>query len=454
VIRLQDVAMAVGGELRGPDRAIDGVSTDSRTLVAGQLFFALKGEHFDAARFLDSAFEHDAAGAVVTLDAVSQAPGERSLIVVDNVRAALGRFAANWRQRFSLPVIGLTGSNGKTTVKEMVSTLLSSVCGDAKHVLATEGNLNNDVGMPLTLLRLRDHHRYAVIEMGMNHAGEIRYLTHIARPRIALITNAGSAHVGLLGSVAAIAAAKGEIFEGLSDDGIAVINADDAHAQVWRGLNPKRRVITFGLGREAEVTGQYRGHKLTSEIVLQTPRGKAGFVLSVPGVHNVRNALAAAAVGVALDLAPETIAHGLTGFAGYEGRLQPRAGRRGSTLIDDTYNANPDSARAAIAVLAEHAGKRVLVLGDMGELGDQAEMLHAAVGAAARAAGIERLFTLGTLTRAAAAAFGSQARHYTRAEDLIAALESELGPEVTVLIKGSRFMQMERVVESIAVDEK
>ena len=449
MMSLREAAAAMNGDLRGPDGLLGGVSTDTRALRAGDLFFALKGERFDAVRFLDQAYAGGAAAAVVGRDAIA-ASQAKALIVVDDARAALGRLAAAWRSRFTPVLIGLTGSNGKTTVKDMIAAVLRIACTDPGHVLATQGNLNNDIGVPLTLLELRQRHRYAVIEMGMNHAGEIRYLTRLALPDVALVNNAGAAHIGLLGSLEAIAHAKGEIFEGLHSSGIAVINADDAFASYWRGLNEGRTVIDFGLDHPAQVTGRYQGHALHSEIVLQTGRAETAFSLPMPGVHNVRNALAAAAVGVALDVPAGTIARALEHFVGGEGRMQRLRAIKGATLIDDTYNANPDSMLAAIAVLARLPGKRVLVLGDMAELGGDAPALHARIGNAARDAGIERLYTLGQLSRDLCAAFGLGGRHYARIEDLLAALEPELDADTTVLVKGSRSMQMERVVQAFA----
>ena len=452
MMSLREAAAAMNGELQGPDAQITGVSTDTRTLRPADLFFALKGERFDAVRFLDQALARGAVGAVVGRDATVTARSN-ALVVVDDPRAALGRLAAAWRLRFSPALIGLTGSNGKTTVKDMIAAILRSACSDPEHVLATQGNLNNDIGVPLTLLGLRASHRYAVIEMGMNHAGEIRYLTKLSLPDVALVNNAGAAHIGLLGSLEAIAAAKGEIFEGLKPTGIAVINADDAFAPYWRGLNKDRRIIDFGLDKPAQVTGRYSGHALHSEIVLQTPQAQSTLVLPLPGVHNVRNALAAAAVCVALDLPAETMTRALAGFSGCEGRMQRMRAINHARLIDDTYNANPDSMLAAIAVLAQLPGKRVLVLGDMAELGAEAPALHAKVGQAAREAGIERLLTFGELARELCAAFGPGGRHYARIEDLLAAVERELEVDTTILVKGSRSMQMERVVQSFAVSQ-
>lgn len=449
----REAANIVHGELIGDDRPIDGVSTDTRTLRASELFVALKGPNFDAVRFLDQAFANGAAAAVLARDAVRDVRAGGTIIAVGDPRDALGQLASHWRNRFSLPVVGLTGSNGKTTVKEMIAAVLAEKCGRASEVLATEGNLNNDIGLPLTLLRLRATHRYAVIEMGMNHLGEIRYLAGLARPSVALVTNAGVAHIGMLGSREAIARAKGEIFEAAEPQCTAVINADDAFAPYWRALNGGRRIIQFGFDTRAAVTGTYKGHALASEIVLQTPGGRAAARLHVPGEHNVLNALAAAAAGVALDVPVVTIARGLSEYRGTKGRLQIRRAIRGATLIDDTYNANPDSALAAISVLAAASGKRLLVLADMGELGAGAARMHADVGAAAARAGVDMLFTFGELAERATQAFGLRGKHFTRIDDLLVAIESVLDEDTTLLVKGSRFMRMERVVSAFAAAE-
>jgi UDP-N-acetylmuramoyl-tripeptide--D-alanyl-D-alanine ligase len=435
------------------------VSTDTRTLAPGALFVALKGERFDGHDFVARAAAQRAAGALVQESAAGarDAAGKLPLLIVGDTRQALGRLAAYWRRKFSMPLIALTGSNGKTTVKEMLASILrertAADVGDGDgegRVLATRGNLNNDIGVPLTLLGLRAGHRYAVVEMGMNHAGEIRYLTGIAAPDIALVNNVGPAHIEFFGSVEAIARAKGEIFEGLGPGGTAVINADDRHAPILRELAATRNRIEFGLERKAAVTAAYRLRFLESEIVLKTPLGEAAAVLRAPGLHNVRNALAASAAAVALRVPAATIAAGLGRFAGVKGRLQKKLALHGATFIDDTYNANPDSVRAAIAVLAQAPGEKVVVLGDMGELGAEAAALHSEIGAAARALGIDRLYTLGEHSAHAARAFGAGARHFERLEDLLAEVENRLSPEVTVLVKGSRFMRMERVVSAFA----
>jgi UDP-N-acetylmuramoyl-tripeptide--D-alanyl-D-alanine ligase len=328
----------------------------------------------------------------------------------------------------------------------MLAAVLRAAAGD-DAVLATTGNLNNDIGMPLMLLRLREQHRHAVIEMGMNHLGEIAYLTQLASPTIALVTNAGTAHLGELGSRDAIAQAKGEIYQGLGERGVALINADDSYAEYWRELNRGRSVIDFGIDHPAAITAQCELAGAGSLMSVVTPRSRYVVRLQVPGLHNVRNALASAAAAYAAGIDPIHVSEGLARYGGTYGRLQRRAARRGATLIDDTYNANPDSVRAAIAVLAAEPGRRVLVLGDMGELGARAAQLHSEVGAAAREAGIDHLLTLGELSQAATTSFGVGARHFQELDVLCAALDQLLAPGTTILVKGSRFMRMERVIE-------
>jgi UDP-N-acetylmuramoyl-tripeptide--D-alanyl-D-alanine ligase len=450
---LAEAARAVGGALRGEDVRFDAVSTDSRALRRGSLFVALRGERFDGHDFVAAAAGAGAAAALVDAAwAGAHADAPLPLVVADDARAALGRLAAAWRSRFPIPLVALTGSNGKTTVKEMLASILREASGNPDAVLATQGNLNNDIGVPLMLLRLRGHHRFAVIEMGMNHAGEIAYLTRLARPTVALVTNAGQAHVEHLGSVEAVARAKGEIFESLRPEGTAVLNADDAHASLWRERVADHRVVDFGLDRPAAVSAAVTLLADGAELDLRLPGGGCRARLSVPGRHNVRNALAAAAAAVALGVAPEAIGRGLTKFHGVAGRLATVTGRNGARLIDDTYNANPQSMRAALEVLAQRPGRRLFVMGDMGELGPDAPALHRGIGAAARELGVERLYALGEHSREAVAAFGDGGRWYERIEELLADIENELAPGVTVLVKGSRFMRMERAVRLLAAD--
>lgn len=456
---LSEAAAATGAELRGRDVAFDSVGTDTRAFPSRALFVALEGDRFDGHNFVAQA---QAAGAVAAMvEEAGLRIADRGLrdrlplLIVNDTRKALGRLSAYWRGKFTMPLVALTGSNGKTTVKEMLAAILREACAAQSSildpescVLATRGNLNNEIGVPLMLLELKPAHRYAVIEMGMNHTGEIRRLAQLAAPDVALVNNAGHAHIEFLGSEEAVARAKGELYEELKAEGTAVINADERFAALWRELAAGRTQVEFGIETEAAVTATYALHHLESEIVVRMPRGEAGATLKAPGLHNVKNALAAAAAATALDIEPQAVAAGLARFAGITGRLQKKPGLSGATLIDDSYNANPESASAAIAVLARAPGKKLLVLGDMGELGADAPRLHAEIGEAARMAGIDRLLTLGELSAHAARAFGAGARHFSRIEDLLAEIENLLGPGVTMLIKGSRFMQMERVVKS------
>ena len=447
MMRLSQAALVLGGKVVGQDVEFVAVSSDSRAITAGDLFVALRGENFDGAEFVASAAKSGAVAALVNLG--SEISGQESgvpLLLVEDTRLALGQLAAYWRAQFAVPVAAVTGSNGKTTVKEMLASILREAAGNADAILATQGNLNNDIGMPLTLLKLRSHHRYAVIEMGMNHPGEIAYLTRLARPDVAIINNAASAHLAGLGSVEAVAHAKGEILEGLQEHGTAVINADDAYAPLWHRLAAGRAITGFGLEKDATVRAQWRSQGNGGVIEVVTPQGNFSAALQAPGAHNARNALAAAAAALALRISLPAIAAGLEKFTGVAGRLQRKAALHGAVLIDDSYNANPASVHAALKVLAEASGRKILVLGDMGELGPSAERLHSEIGTEARQLGVDKLLALGELTSRTVREFGKGARHFERIEDLLGALDKELARGDTVLVKGSRFMRMERVV--------
>lgn len=439
---LSEIAKATGGTLIGDDVLVQSVGTDSRKLEPAQLFVALKGERFDGHDYAQDVLNQGAAALLL-----SHAVGAGPAVLVEDTRLALGQLAAYWRRKFSIPVAAITGSNGKTSVKEMLAAILRVAAGKDDAVLATQGNLNNDIGLPLTLLRLRERHRYAAVEMGMNHFGEISYLTRIGRPDVALINNATSAHLGGLGSVEGVAKAKGEIFEGLADDGVAVINADDAFAGLWQSLAGRHRIVRFGLNAGGDVTADYALHSEGSDLQLSTPAGERALRLPVPGLHNIRNALAATAAALSMGVPLDAVAGGLAGFSGVKGRLQRKSGRRGALLIDDTYNANPASMRAAIDVLASQPGKRLLVVGDMGELGENEAALHAELGAYAKAAGVDALHALGVLSAKAVEAYGRGASHHETVENLVAALLPALDADTAVLVKGSRFMRMERVVD-------
>lgn len=443
MLRLSQAAVATGGQVVGPDVRFDAVCSDSRALRPGDLFVALRGERFDGHVFVADCLKKGAVAAIV--DRRWDAQGAMPLLQVEDTRLALGALASAWRRRFDIPIAAITGSNGKTTVKEMLAAILRANSAE-EAVLATQGNLNNDIGLPLTLFKLTPEHRYAVIEMGMNHPGEISYLTRLAQPTVALVNNALPAHLEGLGSVEAVAHAKGEIFEGLAAEGTAIINGDDAYAPLWRSLAAGRRVQTFGLDHPADVSAEYLLADESSELTLHTSQGTIALKLAIPGLHNVRNALAAASAALAMGAPLTAVAAGLEAYTGIKGRLQRKSGKHGATLIDDTYNANPASMRAAIDVLARCSGSRILVMGDMGELGREAARMHHEIGVYAREAGLDGLFALGELSAESVAGFGSKGRHYEQPEALAIALEPDLTADTTVLVKGSRFMRMERVV--------
>jgi UDP-N-acetylmuramoyl-tripeptide--D-alanyl-D-alanine ligase len=447
---LSKVAEVVAGRLVGKDVALAGVSTDTRAIGAGQLFLALRGGNFDAHDFLAQALA-SGAGALLVADE-TKLPVGASAVVVGDTLLALGQLAVAWRAEFDLPVIAITGSNGKTTTKEMVASILKAEFGD--DVLATRGNLNNDIGLPLTLLGLKPSHRAAVIEMGMNHPGEIAYLAPLGAPTVALVTNAQRAHLEGMGDLDEVAREKGSIFSGLKANGVAVINADDIYASVWREMAGAHPVKTFGIDHLADVSGQVRQQGLENNVHLNAAAGQADIRLATPGRHNVRNALAAATACLAAGVTLASVVAGLEGFSGVKGRLQRRAGRQGAEILDDTYNANPDSVRAGIDVLASTIGRKLLVLGDMGEIGEASGQYHDEIGGYAKSQGIDRLFAFGDAAQQAVRNFGEGARHYCNIEKLIAAVNKELGPETTVLVKGSRFMKMERVADTLAAEEK
>jgi len=448
MMNLADAAQALGARMEGEDLRFGSVSTDSRTLAPGALFVALRGEKFDGHEYLAVAKERGAVAAMIEASAVERCAGAGlAAIVVPDTRHALGELARHWRMRFSLPLIGVVGSNGKTTVKEMVAACLRAHYGEA-HVLATAGNLNNDIGVPLTLLRLGESHRAAVVEIGMNHPGETAQLARLVHPTIGLVNNAQREHQEFMRSVGDVAAEHAALIAALPENGVAVINADDSHAAVWRAAAAKRTVRDFGVHARAAVhTARPPSDSGRMEIV--TPEGRIVATLQVAGLHNIRNALAAAAAATAAGASLESVAAGLARFRAVKGRLQRRSGRNGTVIIDDSYNANPDSVRAAIDVLAGASVPRILVLGEMGEVGAQGADFHEEVGRHARDAGVTRLFALGELTRHAARAFGTGATHFESLDALLAALDPLVVPGTTLLVKGSRFMRMERVVERL-----
>lgn len=444
MMRLSEIATLFNAPMQGADVVFTSVGIDSRTIQPGQLFVAIAGENFDGHDFVQQALQQGAVAALVE----KPSPAQPS-VQVANTRLALGQMAQHWLSHFQVPIVALTGSNGKTTVKEMLAAILVAHTGDAEQVLATQGNLNNDLGMPLTALRLRNQHRFAVLEMGMNHPGEIHYMSDLAKPDVALVNNVGSAHIGLLGSLQAIANAKGEIFDGLKQAGKAVINADDAFAQQWLKQTQSHTQITFALHQPADVTADYELHNTGSLMQLFTPVGQIEFSIQVPGLHNVANALAAASLALALDIPLSAIAQGLSQFNGVAGRLRHLPGIHHTSLIDDTYNANPSSMKAAIDVLAKQTGRRLMVMGDMAELGDMAVQLHREIGEYARQQGVNHLFTLGSLSQSASSSFGAGAQHFSELPDLLNVLHQQLQQGDVILIKGSRSAGMERVTQAL-----
>ena len=446
MMSLREAAAAIGARLIGEDVRLDSVSTDSRSLQRGALFVALRGERFDGSRFIGAAKERGAAAAIVEEPDASQ--GDLPFLVVENSRFALGRLAAHWRGHFDIPLVAVTGSNGKTTVKEMIAAILREHFGEM-HALATEGNLNNDIGLPLTLLKLRRNHRAAVVELGVNHPGETATLAAIASPTVALINNAQREHQEFMKGVAEVAREHGTVFAAMKPDGTGVINADDEFSGYWRELLAGRRVRDFGLDKPAQVGGRHRFTHFGSEIELRAPEGATKVELHVDGRHSVLNAFAAAACALAAGASLEAVARGLAAFRPVGGRMQRRTARSGGRLIDDSYNANPDSVRAAIDVLAAERGAKVLLLGDMAEVGERGVEFHQEIGRYARERGIDRLYAAGALSRACVAAFGDGGRHFATVEDLINAAQGELRPQTTMLVKGSRFMRMERVVAAL-----
>ncbi len=442
-MRLRETARLLRGEASGEDVGFTEVGTDSRRLPAGALFVALVGPNFDGHDFIAAARERGACAALVSRPVADPLPQLR----VTDTLLALGQLSAAWRERFTGPLIALTGSNGKTTLKEMIAAILRP----RGPTLATEGNLNNDIGVPLTLLRLGKDHAYAVIEMGANHPCEIAYLTGLAQPDVAIINNAGPCHLEGFGDVAGVARGKGEIFQGLGPDGVAVINRDDAYADYWVGLNQGRRVVDFGLDRPAVVSGRVLD-PTTNRFRLNAGGEEIEIQLPLPGRHNVRNALAATAGALAVGATLDDIRRGLESLRGVNGRMQRLRGRHGGTVIHDAYNANPASLAAALHAIGVESDRKWLVLGDMRELGPASDDLHARSGQEASAAGFERLYGLGEHSRAAVAAFGGSGQHFADVEILIAALTDELkrgGKPPVVLVKGSRGMRMERVVAAL-----
>lgn len=448
MIKLSLTQLANELQLEKPTREVEfeGISSDTRTIKARNLFVAIQGENFDGNEFITEASNKGAAAALVNRHHDSPLP---QLIVKDTINA-LGKITEYWRDQFNLSIIAVTGSNGKTTLKNMIASILRAACDHHEQVLATEGNLNNNIGLPLMLARLNDNHRFAVLEMGMNHFHEIAYLTKLAKPQVAVITNAAESHLEGVGDVSGVARAKGEIFEGLQPNGTAILNKDDAHFDYWKKLIGSRSFLCFGLSNPADVSATIT----PSHILLNTPKGTIDVKLPLLGKHNVMNALAATASALAINIDLNTIKTGLENVHAAPGRMRQYWLENGALLIDDTYNANPFSTQAALNTLKSLQGKKILVLADMKELGENSHELHVLTGHRAKEANIDYLFTFGKLTEATAKAYGTGAQHFIEKEKLLTALKPFLQKNVTVLIKGSRSMKMEEIVEKLVPIEQ
>jgi len=447
-LSLATVAQTIPYSILNQNAEFQGISIDTRTLLPGNLYIAIMGEQFDGHQFITQAEEKGASALLVSTPVDSTLP---QLIVNDTV-SALGQLSKLWRNYFSLPLIGVTGSNGKTTLKNMIASILTAACeGDSKQVLATQGNLNNHIGVPLTLAKLNTHHRYGVIEMGMNHFGEIAYLTELTRPQIAVINNAAASHLEGLQDIAGVARAKGEIFLGLPANGIAILNQDDTHFSYWHRLIGKRAYLSFGLHSTADVTATLSANPY---INLFTPQGQIEINLPLLGEHNILNALAASATALALKIDLPIIKKGLETVQAAPGRMHKYQLPNQICVIDDSYNANPFSLNAAIQTLAQFRGPKIIVLGDMKELGDEAKQLHIDAGKAIASAGIDYLFTLGDLSQATTEAFGKNGHHFKDYPTLLTTLKSHLTTGTTLLVKGSRSMHMEKVVAELVPQEQ
>jgi UDP-N-acetylmuramoyl-tripeptide--D-alanyl-D-alanine ligase len=448
--KLSMVAQTTQGALTGEDRSFDSVSTDTRTLQPGQLFFALSGERFDAAEFVAEAARRGAAGAVVKHRQVCDLPQ----VEVGNTRSALGALAKSWRSRFSVTFIAVTGSNGKTTVKEMIGKIFAAEYAGDANVLITSGNFNNEIGLPLTVLKLRDHHRAAIFEMGASRPQDIAYLADIATPDIGVVTNAAAAHLEGFGSEESVAATKGEMFASLSHSGVAIVNRDDRFYDTWCEMAAESKVVSFGLHPQADFRAENISEveidgRLSLAFDIVSPAGSAAIRLPMSGRHNVRNALAAAAASSAAGVSGSAIQAGLAAMSNVTGRLQQLAGLHGVALYDDTYNANPGSVQAAIEFLSGRAGENWIVLGDMAELGSGSAEQHRFIGRKIRESGITRLYCIGEQSRAAASEFGASAEWFANTAELAQSVRDAMHSGVNILVKGSRSMGLEAVIDAL-----
>ncbi|MCK5720016.1 MAG: UDP-N-acetylmuramoyl-tripeptide--D-alanyl-D-alanine ligase [Thiomargarita sp.] len=442
---LSEIASALKANLLGKDVQFTACSIDTRQIKPGAIYLALQGERFDGHDFVLEAQEKGASALIVSKKVTCSLP----TLQVKDTRVALGKLAHLWRQSFDLPLIAITGSNGKTTTKEMLKSIfLQATNLNQEAILATQGNYNNDIGMPLTLFNLNASHQYAIIEMGANHPGEIAYLSEIAQPTVATITQCSPAHLAGFKTVKGVALAKGEIFANLN--GTAIINHDDNYAELWRKLAKRATINSFGIQNNANVTAKnLKLFNHASQFVLHTPIGQIAIQLPLLGQHNIMNALAASSCALVSGCSLAIIKQGLEAMQPITGRLQVVPAKLGITLIDDTYNANPASLEAALSALMQYDSPRWLVLGDMGELGEDSIQFHQQAAEIARKNGVERLWAIGELTKHTVEHFGHGATHFSQYDNLTQAIKTELTTETTILIKGSRSMKLEQIVQAL-----
>lgn len=442
-MHFSELAKILHGTLQGNDVMVTSFSTNTRDLESGQIFIALKGEQYDGHDFIPSACERNAAGAIISKKLNLSIP----TIQVADTKLALGQIAAHHRQKFTLPIIAVTGSCGKTTTKTMIASILNQM----GTTLAPMKSFNNDVGVPLTLLQLNKGHQYAVIEMGANHSQEIAYLSSLTHQNVAVITNVAAAHLSGFGDLAGVAKAKSEIYEALNSEGVAIINADDKFVDYWRNINTGKSILTFGINNKADVIAENIAldNEGRATFTVNYPAGRFSISLPLVGKHNVMNALAAIAATYAVGATTHAIQEGLTKVSPVSNRLIKYKGLAGSIIIDDTYNANPLSVSAALEILAGEKREKIFVFGDMAELGSQEEQLHTEIGEKAKKLGIDKLYACGKLSHLTVAAFGKNGSHFKDQATLIAALKTNLHSEATVLIKGSRSSRMENIVQAI-----
>ncbi len=449
-LSLTDIAKQLNGTLEGDDLIITHVSTDTRDIVAGSLFIALVGPNFNGHVFANEARQKGAVAIVASEPVDAHLP----VIMVADTKAALGTLGAFVKERVAPKTVGITGSSGKTTVKEMVTAILQ----ESGSVLSTQGNFNNDIGVPLTLLRLEEQHEYAVIEMGANHLGEIAYTTGLVKPDVATIVNAAASHLEGFGSLFGVARAKSEIFKGLAKDGTAILNYDSQFYDFWLGKLDNEFIYSFSLDTPAGAGADYTASQVglafngCAHFIMQTPMGEMNIELTIPGMHNVSNALLAAGLAINVGASLENVRDGLSKMQHVKGRLDVKQLSEQVRLLDDSYNANVASVTAAIKLLSSYQGRRVLVLGDMAELGDKAKHYHEEVGALAKNEGIDILYTLGQLSQSASEVYGQAGQHFHDIDLLLEELYQELTPlhdDITILVKGSRSSRMDRVVTAL-----